>query len=332
MEHTLIPWLQQRAYRQILPLADANTLLHCWPLLEPLAQDAAWLPPVVIPAGEIHKNLHTCTHIWQAMLDARLDRKALVVNLGGGVVGDMGGFCAATWKRGIDFIQIPTTLLSMTDAAIGGKLGIDFQQVKNTIGVFRQPAAVFADTRFLKTLPARELLSGFAEVIKHALIGAPDLWHTIREHGHTGSLRYDAFDWPALLESSVAVKHRVVQEDPYEKDLRMVLNYGHTIGHAVESYFLNTETPVTHGEAVAFGMVAESRIAYPPGQRLERIETTIAQYFDPLHVPESIYPALWEAMLQDKKNQGGKVRMTVPGNLPFSYEIHELEWPLSGLG
>jgi 3-dehydroquinate synthase len=328
LNDTLPVWLKHRSYRQILPIADSNTLIYCWPLLQKVAQDAAWLPPVVVPAGEQYKNMAGCQHIWEAMLHARLDRKALVVNLGGGVIGDMGGFCAATWKRGIDFIQIPTTLLSMTDAAIGGKLGVDFQQVKNIIGVFQQPAAVFTDPVFLKTLPVRELLSGFAEVIKHALIGAPALWQMIAEKHMEGGLRYDSFDWPGLLEASTAIKMEVVRQDPHEKGLRMVLNYGHTIGHAVESYLLDSPAPVTHGEAIAYGMLAESRLAYPPGRRLEAIEAVLRRYFPPLHVPPDAFPLLWETMLQDKKNEQGKVRMTVPGNTPFSYEIHQIGWPL----
>jgi len=326
ISQTFPEWLRTHEYRQILTISDENTLRHCWPTFSAALGDAGLLPPVTIPAGELHKNLHTCQYLWQAMLDAQLDRKALVINLGGGVIGDMGGFCAATWKRGVDFVQVPTTLLSMTDAAIGGKLGIDFQNIKNTIGVFQNPAAIFTDAAFLKTLPARELLSGFAEVIKHALIGAPDLWNTIlaatEQHQH---LNYHTFNWPALLEASIAVKVRVVTEDPFEKGLRMVLNYGHTLGHAVESYLLHTTDPMTHGEAVAWGMVAESEWVYGEGERLKAIKKVVRHYFPERHMPENATEALWHLMLQDKKNSHGRVRIVVPGHTAFSMEIQEIE-------
>jgi 3-dehydroquinate synthase len=325
ISQTFPEWLKQQSYQQILTISDENTLRHCWPTFSSDLGDVGLLPPVTIPAGELYKNLRTCEQLWQSMLDARLDRKALIINLGGGVIGDMGGFCAATWKRGVDFVQIPTTLLSMTDAAIGGKLGIDFQYVKNTIGVFKNPAAVFVDPAFLKTLPSRELLSGFAEVLKHALIGAPDLWKTIVQTPVEGPLQYHSFDWTALLEASIAVKVRVVEADPFEKGLRMVLNYGHTLGHAVESHLLETSDPMTHGEAVAWGMIMESRLVYGEVERLEMLEKTIRRFFPERLIPKSAVDDLWNWMLQDKKNSGGKVRMVVPGDTPFSMEVRAVE-------
>ncbi|MEO6760630.1 MAG: 3-dehydroquinate synthase family protein [Saprospiraceae bacterium] len=227
---TLPEWLHQRDYSRVFVVCDAHTREFCLPLLGPLFPATANPGGVTLPAGEIFKTLGTCEQVWQAMLEAQLDRRALVINLGGGVVGDLGGFCAATWKRGVDFIQIPTTLLSMTDAAIGGKLGVDFQGIKNTIGVFRNPAAVFVDPAFLQTLPERELRSGFAEVVKHAFIGDPVLFQNIQHLPHL-----EEAPWAKILGASIAIKARVVAEDPLEKGLRMVLNYGHTIGHAVES-------------------------------------------------------------------------------------------------
>jgi len=275
-----------------------------------------------IPAGENFKNLDTCRQIWQSMLDAQLDRKALVVNLGGGVIGDMGGFCAATWKRGVDFVQVPTTLLSMTDAAIGGKLGIDFQGIKNTIGVFRNPAAVFVDPDFLPTLPDRELRSGFAEVVKHALIGDPALWEKVRGAAMTPLQPGAANVWFDVLRASIAVKVRVVQEDPLEKGLRMLLNFGHSIGHALESWFLETEEPLTHGEAIYIGMVCESFMA--GNESLQKAVLKLGQHVFPhRNIDSDIFPAIWELMLQDKKNSSGTVRMAVPDELPFSMKIIE---------
>lgn len=257
---------------------------------------------------ETLKTLPSCEAIWQAMFEARLDRKALVVNLGGGVVGDMGGFCAATYKRGVDFIQIPTTLLAMTDAAIGGKLGVDFQGAKNAVGVFQYPAAVFIDPVFLKTLPARELRSGFAEVIKHALIGDRALWKKIQSMP-AGSLA--ATNWGGLLADSIAVKTKIVAEDPREAGIRALLNFGHTIGHALESYFLKTAEPLTHGEAVAIGMLCECPDA-------AELAETILHFFPHRHIPETAFPDLWKLMEQDKKNASGTVRMAVPDAEPFS--------------
>lgn len=304
-------WLRQHAYSHIFILTDENTRRHCLDIFLEKTNLPEKVKVAEIPAGEGFKNLRTSESIWQKMLDAKLDRRALVVNLGGGVIGDMGGFCAATWKRGVDFIQVPTTLLAMTDAAIGGKLGIDFQGVKNTIGIFQNPAAVFVDPVFLKTLPERELRSGFAEVIKHALIGR-ELF---------GSFKLSESSWLETLRASIAVKVRVVQEDPLEKGLRAILNFGHTIGHALESYFLETNEPLTHGEAVAIGMICESRIGSL--EQLEKVIEVIGSHFPHRPIPESAFPEIWNLMQQDKKNAAGKVRMTVPGEEPFSVKILE---------
>lgn len=322
LSETLPAWLQQKKYSRIFVIADANALAH-WnntALLPGTEMYVVPCPPASEHAGgaERLKNLDTCALIWNAMQQARLDRQALVVNLGGGVVGDMGGFCAATFKRGVDFIQIPTTLLAMTDAAIGGKLGIDFNGIKNALGVFRNPQAVFADPVFLETLPARELRSGFAEVIKHALIGDYELWEKIQkttpEALSPGSMTADA--WTEILEPSIAVKAQIVTLDPHEHGIRALLNFGHTVGHAVESYFLETDEPLTHGEAVAIGMVCEGLLS---------TETeTILRIFGRRPMPESIFPKLWERMQHDKKNASGAVRIAVPGTEPFSLQILEL--------
>lgn len=322
LSETLPAWLQQKNYSRIFVVADANALAH-WNKIA-LFPDAEMYvvpcPPASEHAGgaERLKNLDTCAQIWSAMQQARLDRQALVVNLGGGVVGDMGGFCAATFKRGVDFIQVPTTLLAMTDAAIGGKLGIDFNGIKNAIGVFRNPQAVFADPAFLETLPARELCSGFAEVIKHALIGDPGLWEKIQkitpESLSSGGMTAEA--WTEILESSIAVKAQVVTLDPHEHGLRALLNFGHTIGHAIESFYLETDEPLTHGEAVAIGMVCEGL--------LETETEIILRIFGRRPLPESIFPELWERMQHDKKNASGAVRIAVPGTDSFSLQLLEI--------
>jgi 3-dehydroquinate synthase len=312
-------WLAQQRYSQVFLLTDANTDRYCRADFLNKTGLPASTPMLSIPAGELHKTLTTCSTIWSAMFAARLDRRALVINLGGGVLGDMGGFCAATYKRGVDFVQIPTTLLSMTDAAIGGKLGVDFQGLKNAVGVFQNPAAVFVDPDFLRTLPDRELRSGFAEVLKHALIGAPALWQTIRAMADLS-----AVDWFEVLRDSIAVKVRVVTEDPLEKGLRAVLNLGHTIGHAVESYRMEGPDPLTHGEAIAMGMISESYLAYGAGRRLDETVETIRRFFSHEPVPESAFDALWTLMQNDKKNTGGGVRIGVPDEGPFTLLNREI--------
>lgn len=317
-------WLRERRYSKILILADSNTRRLCLPVLHAQTGLPADTPVVEIPAGEAFKTLATCEGVWQQLLEHRLDRQALIINLGGGVVGDLGGFCAATFKRGVDFIQVPTTLLSMTDAAIGGKLGIDFQGIKNAVGVFHYPAAVFVDPAFLSTLPERELRSGFAEVIKHALIGDPQLWQKI---GRLNALSPAAC--AELLPASIAVKVRIVSEDPLEKGLRALLNFGHTIGHALESYWLDSPDPLTHGEAVAMGMILETRHAWGDQPLTHEIETVIRRFFPARPIPDGAQADLWQLMQHDKKNAAGVVRMAlpVPGQ-PFQLDICEVRhWP-----
>lgn len=329
LQDTFPAWLRERADAQMCLLADENSRLHCLPHFFEKTGLPPNTPVIEIPAGEQHKTLASCELIWQALLDARLDRQALVINLGGGVIGDTGGFCAATWKRGVDFVQVPTTLLSMTDAAIGGKLGIDFQGIKNAVGIFRNPAAVFVDPDFLQTLPGRELLSGFAEVIKHALIGDPVLWQRIcatdlevrRTYAGQDGLGSPSYSgWLEILRASIAVKVKIVQDDPFEKGLRALLNFGHTIGHALESYFMKTDDPLTHGEAIAIGMICETALS---GKDAEEIANVIRRHFPNRSIPPAIFPALWDLMQQDKKNAAGKVRMAIPGSEPFRMQLLE---------
>lgn len=311
-------WFEKQAYSSVLILTDENTQRHCLPYFLDQTGLRENCVQAGIPSGEAAKNLRSAEKVWQYMQEANLDRRALVVNLGGGVIGDLGGFCAATWKRGIDFVQVPTTLLAMTDAAIGGKTGIDFQGIKNIIGVFQQPEAVFVDPFFLQTLPERELRSGYAEVIKHALIGSPELKQQLLE-GVTPALPEE---WTRILRNSIAVKVRVVQEDPTEKGLRMLLNFGHSIGHALESYFLDSEVPLTHGEAVYIGMICEAHLS--GNQELEQAVWSLGHTLFPYHnIPPTAFPSIRERMLQDKKNSSGTVRMAVPDETPFSLKMIE---------
>lgn len=216
-------------YTKIAVLVDNNTYRHCLPYF--LQNIDFEVVAIEIPAGELHKGLDTCRFIWSEMMRLGLDRRSLLINLGGGVIGDMGGFCAATYLRGIDFVQVPTTLLSHVDASVGGKLAIDFNGVKNSIGVFQNPKGVLVDPAFLKTLPLTEIRSGFAEVFKHALIADAAQWHNLQQINDLMTV-----DWASYLAPSLAIKQRIVEEDPTEKGIRKALNFGHTIGHAVESY------------------------------------------------------------------------------------------------
>lgn len=336
LAETLPAWLRNRQYEQFFIITDRNTHAVCSGCLQ-LPGAVEFVVGGIGHAGtagfvpEQLKTLQTCEQIWAAMLGARLDRRALVINLGGGVISDMGGFCAATYKRGLDFVQLPTSLLAMTDAAIGGKLGIDFHGVKNAIGVFKNPVAVFADPDFLKSLPARELRSGFAEIIKHALIGDPALWQKIQSL-HPESIAdgaaLSAASWIDLLEASISVKTQVVTLDPHEHGIRALLNFGHTFGHAIESYFLPTADPLTHGEAVAMGMLCEALPsdgagAVFPFEQDAEILRIIPGFFPCRPIPESAFPAIWDLMLQDKKNKSGVVRLALPDAEPFSMRLQE---------
>lgn len=307
-EEHLASWLREKAYSRLVILVDEHTKMHCWPLLEPVVKDYPH-SLIEIPAGELHKNLETCQIIWRAMMEARADRRSLAINLGGGVIGDMGGFCAATFKRGMDFIQMPTTLLSQVDASIGGKLGIDFMQVKNSIGVFCNPQGVYIDPRFLQTLPPRELRSGFAEIIKHALIADREQWEQLKN-----ITDLEQVNWPALVVPSLRIKQRIVEIDPFERGLRKALNFGHTIGHAVEGYALETDAPLLHGEAIAVGMIAESYLSHQQSGLsevdLEEITAFIRRIYQPLPIDPVSFPELLALMANDKKNKSQAINFS----------------------
>lgn len=306
----LSKFLASKKYSKALVLADENTVAKCYSLIE---QALPLRNVLTVKSGEEHKNLETCSTIWQAMTDAQLDRHSVLIILGGGVLGDMGGFCAATYKRGIDFILIPTTLLAQADASIGGKLGIDFNHLKNHIGAFKQPALTLLHTGFLKTLPQTELRSGFAEVIKHTLISDRQLWNTIRTKSLTEQ------DWSALLKQSAEFKYSVIDQDPFEKGLRKILNAGHTVGHAVETYCLANGNKILHGEAIAAGLIAESWIAVQKNMLDEHALKQITEYilgiFGKLSLPESSFQAIAGLTLQDKKNNGNSVLAALPDGI-----------------
>ena len=305
---TLVEFLAQKSYPSIFVLCDENTYQHCLPKLNVVLKNIDF-KTIIVKAGEQYKTIETCTYIWQQMMEQKAGRKSLTINLGGGVVGDMGGFCASTFKRGMDFIQIPTTLLSQVDASIGGKLGIDFMEVKNSIGIFNNPQAIFIDTAFYKTLPPREIRSGFAEVLKHALIADPSQWERLQQIEELSTV-----NWEHYLIPSLKIKRDIVAQDPFERGIRKALNFGHTIGHAVESYFLNTATPLLHGEAIAKGMIGESWLSMQYGDlskdAYERIRAFILKIYGRVDIPSSAYDELIATMKQDKKNEDHRINFT----------------------
>src|SRR5215217_558057 len=247
--------LNSDKYSKIFVFADSTTAEVCLPLFRQMLDDYTGFDLIETDPGEENKNIDFCIGIWKTLLDFGADRKCLMINLGGGVITDMGGFVASTYKRGIDFINIPTTLLSQVDASVGGKTGIDIDNVKNMVGTFSLPQMVFIETAFLKTLPQRELLSGFAEMIKHGLIYDKPYYEKLKASNYLTPAAEDIY-------RSVEIKNEVVTIDPHEKNLRKILNFGHTIGHAVEGYSLaNDENPLTHGEAIAIGFVCEAALS-----------------------------------------------------------------------
>lgn len=313
-------------YTSVFIVVDDNTQQHCLPLLQHKIPRPFKL--IIIPAGESHKNLNSAQYIWKQLVEKQADRKSLVINLGGGVIGDMGGFCACTYMRGISFIQIPTTLLSQVDASVGGKLGIDFMSYKNMVGAFKDPQLVYINPIFLKTLPPRELRSGFAEVIKHALIKDESLWNFLTSQITDTS--DEQIDWEKLIYEAVKIKLEIVKADPFEQSLRKVLNFGHSIGHAVESESFQSDLPMTHGEAIAVGMICEAYISFSKGHLSEATLEQIKRYIIH-HFPKEALSSddrIIQRMMGDKKNVAGEKRVAFPdkiGNCLFDLSVSNEE-------
>jgi 3-dehydroquinate synthase len=304
----LAEMLREPAVSEVFVLTDANTSRLCYPLLQPYLPASHTV--LEIPAGEEAKTLATCEVVWDKLTERQADRFAVLVNLGGGVVTDLGGFCAALYKRGIRFIQVPTTLLAQVDASVGGKTGIDFQGFKNHLGVFQQPAGVFIDPGFLATLDPRQLKSGYAEVVKHGLIADAAAFQEQR----VNSVFID--DWTDTIRHSVALKQEIVAQDPLEAGPRKLLNFGHTVGHALESFLLNQPgREILHGEAVAAGMVCEAWLSVQHGllseTELDQIETFLFSVYEKVQFVSLETQAIAEYARQDKKNAGSVINCTL---------------------
>ncbi len=310
-------------YSKIIVLTDENTYKDCYPLLKPFLPENHHV--IGIFAGEIHKTLSTCEKIWSVLCEVNADRNACLLNLGGGVIGDLGGFVAGVYKRGIDFYQIPTSLLAQVDASVGGKVGIDFMSYKNELGLFYPPYSVLIYPAFLKTLNSREWMSGFAEVVKHHLIADKEGWNRLR------LLKPESHEVMLLIQHSINIKHNITTQDPFEKNIRKSLNFGHTIGHAIESYFIGFDAQqVLHGEAVAAGMICESFVSWKTGllskQECEEISSYLVKYFNLPTIPTFTHKPIYRIMLHDKKNTFGNIRCVLLngiGNTVYDRAVSE---------
>lgn len=305
--------IEKGNYSNVFVFADRNTAEACLPVFREMLDDFSGFDLIETDPGEENKNIDFCIGIWKTLLDFGADRKCLVINLGGGVITDMGAFVASTYKRGVDFINIPTTVLSQVDASVGGKTGIDIDNVKNMVGTFSLPQAVFIEAEFLKTLPKREMLSGFAEMIKHGLIADKDYYNKLKETSYAEVSTAD-------IHRSVEIKNEVVTADPLEKGIRKILNFGHTIGHAVESYSLSKDKkPLTHGEAIAIGMICEAWLSHKnstlSAEELAEIRKYISSVYPKYKIKEKSFDKLSVLMQSDKKNEHGNIMFSLLQNI-----------------
>lgn len=300
--------IQQLEPSSIFVIVDENTEFHCLPYFSERFKSISNFSVVRINSGESHKNITTCLLVWQELSNLGADRSSLIINLGGGVVTDLGGFVASTFKRGVSFINIPTSLLAMVDASIGGKTGVDLGHIKNQIGTVQLPEMVLIDTVFLESLPAPQLLSGMAEMIKHGLIQDESCWKQIKSMDPTNKSEFQRLIW-----ESIEIKNKVVLEDPLEKGRRKVLNFGHTLGHAIESHFLNKkEGPsLLHGEAIAIGIILAAFLSHKilglEKEKLSDISQHILSLFPKQSFTEDDIEQIQNLTIYDKKNRNGKV-------------------------
>jgi 3-dehydroquinate synthase len=315
--------ISESEHDKVFVLTDDTTKEACWPVIKDyFSFKKAEL--ISIPSTDVHKDLTSLSHVWQALTDGGATRHSCMINLGGGMVTDLGGFAASTFKRGINFINIPTTLLAMVDASVGGKTGINFGGLKNEIGVFNDARFVILCTDFLKTLDDQNLRSGFAEMLKHGLISDKKHWAELVNFD-LGNPDYAALQ--EMLATSVAVKERVVKIDPTEKGLRKSLNLGHTFGHAFESFAMHraeqdttgTHRPILHGYAVAYGLVCELYLSaiktgFPTEQMRQTVQF-IKEYYGQFSFTCDDYPTLIKLMLHDKKNRSGIINFTLLGSI-----------------
>ncbi len=313
----------EKNYSTIFILVDENTMECCYPkFITNLSTDKK-IEVIEIEAGEIHKNIETCVGVWNVITELGGDRKSLLITLGGGVITDLGGFVASTFKRGIDFVNIPTTLLSIVDASVGGKTGIDLGVLKNQIGLFSNPQMVLVDTNFLSTVSEREIKSGLAEILKYGITYDVKLFNEIKE---SKDLKIKD-----LIFRSIEIKNEVVLQDPKEKNLRKILNFGHTLGHAIESFYLESSDKenLTHGEAIAIGMVCESYISSKllgfPSKKVIDIKQVVLSIYNKTELLKEDFLSIIDLLKHDKKNVNGQVNFV----LLEDFESYKLDCKVS---
>lgn len=305
-------FLDNTHYSKLFIIVDSHTNEYCLPKFLPYLATDLTIEIIEFEAGEPNKNIETCVELWNVLTELGADRKSLVLNLGGGVVTDLGGFVASTFKRGVDFIHIPTSLLSMVDASVGGKTGVDLGHLKNQIGVINVPKMVLIDTQYLETLSKDEMRSGLAEMLKHGLIYDKQYWEQFLD-----LKAIDFADFDELIYRSVEIKNEIVTQDPTEKNIRKALNFGHTLGHAIESYFLENDhkKSLLHGEAIAIGMILESFISLEKNlinqQEYNQIKSTIKAIYDDIVFDETDINPILELLIHDKKNEYGNIQFAL---------------------
>ncbi|MDP5157142.1 MAG: 3-dehydroquinate synthase [Flaviramulus sp.] len=304
--------LKSKNFSKIFILVDENTHNYCLPIFIEKLETNVIIEIIEIESGEINKTIETCVGVWNTLSELDADRKSLMINIGGGVITDLGGFVACTFKRGMSYINVPTTLLSMVDASVGGKTGVDLGHLKNQIGVISNPDLVLIDTVFLDTLPGNQMRSGLAEMLKHGLISNKIYWNKFKELS-----KLSLNDLDGLIYESVMIKKNVVDEDPFENGLRKTLNYGHTLGHAIESYFLSNQNKTTllHGESIIIGMILANYISTKlldfPEQTTLDIKELFIGYYGKVVINKSDYSTIIELLKYDKKNNHGNINFVL---------------------
>ncbi|WP_026755404.1 3-dehydroquinate synthase [Sediminibacter sp. Hel_I_10] len=304
--------LNDASFSKLFILVDSNTHQHCLSKFLSEVHSEIDIEVIEIEAGESHKTIDNCVGVWNALAELGADRKSLLVNLGGGVVTDLGGFVASTFKRGISYINVPTSLLAMVDASVGGKTGVDLGPLKNQVGVISSGDMVLIDTSFLDTLPQNQLKSGLAEMLKHGLIKDKAYFDKL-----TDLKKLTLNDLDQLIYDSVIIKKDIVTLDPLEQGIRKHLNFGHTLGHAIESYFLShpEKEELLHGEAIAIGMILESYISRElldfPSEDLDYITQALLDIYNPVEIMPVDYDAIIELLKYDKKNEHGNINFVL---------------------
>ncbi len=321
LEKELLPWIEKYPKGKVF-LATEETVDQLWiTKFDSFFADNG-IGKVVIPSGENNKKIDSVTKIWEFLSKNGADRKSLLINIGGGMLTDLAGFAASSFKRGMDFLNVPTTLLSQVDASVGGKTGINFNGLKNEIGVFKEPVAVIINTDFLKTIDDENFVSGFAEMIKHGLIHNQEHLGELKEFD-IKTVDYDLLQ--EIIRHSVNVKEYFVANDPTEQNIRKALNFGHTVGHAFESLAMEQNRPVLHGFAVAYGMIAELFLSVEkcnfPKNEMNLLNSWLLKIYGKFEISTADFDRLFELMTHDKKNESGRINFTLlpePGKIEIN--------------